>query len=163
MIFLKKPDDEDVKFIHMLWNDEATMEAVGGSTNMSFNDVKEWYNDMNSTSLKTGLYTLIIDGKKPVGEVSFRGFDEEAREAWFNIKVLSTYRNKGYAVQAAQLILKEFFITFNGSRMLDNLSITNIQGQKFLEKLGFCVIRKTDEEIVYSLEKNTFLNKLNNY
>lgn len=162
MVFLKKTTEEDINFIHLLWNDEATMEAVGGISNRSYDEVRDWYAHISAAPLKSGMYRLIIDENKTVGEVSFRGFDETTREAWFNIKVLAKYRNKGYASQAAKLMLKEFFFTFNGLRMLDNMGISNVQGQKFLERLGFSVIDRSDEEVVYALDRDTFIRDENN-
>lgn len=54
------------------------------------------------------------------------------------------------------------FGSFNGLRMLDDVKASNREAQSFLEKLGFIIVEKFEDVIVYALDRDTFLNSSSN-
>lgn len=137
-VLLRIPLPEDLAFIRRLWADPDTMASLGGPVAMTGSQMLDWYERMVDPGQGTDLFLLItVEGGESVGEISFHRLDWTTMQADFNIKVLAAYRQKGYGAEAMTVLLAYFFGEFGGQRIMDDLAIDNLAGQRALERFGF--------------------------
>ena len=101
-VYIKQPDWAELEFVSTLWADEDTMKDIGGVYSFSESKWEMFYNKMVYPGDGKNFYCLIYEAleDKPVGEVSFHGYDCVTKSARFNIKVLYSERRKGYGEEA---------------------------------------------------------------
>lgn len=156
-VLLRKPSFEELDYVKWLWADEETMKATGGPILLKEEEKKRWYEIMVSPSNGKHFYCLIFNEEnKPVGEVSFHQYDKIAKTAEFNIKIAYDQRGKGYASEAAKLMLDYYFNVWNGEIMRDSIAASNTLGQKALLHLGFEKVHSTEEICLVALTKEKF-------
>lgn len=156
-VYIKQPEYEELEFVRELWADRDTMKDIGGVFDFSENKWEMFYKKMVLPTDGNNFYCLIYNNEdKPVGEVSFHGYDSITKIARFNIKVYSKYRNKGYGEEAIRLLLEYYFIEFGGEIIMDN--IITPEGERMATKLGFEELRKYNDKITIRLTKDDFLN-----
>jgi 8-oxo-dGTP pyrophosphatase MutT (NUDIX family)/RimJ/RimL family protein N-acetyltransferase len=160
LVYIKKPDFEELNYVEELWADEETMVEVGGCIAFPMERRNDWYKRMVDPTDSRNFYCLIYTNDNvPVGEVSFHRFDEVDKKADFNIKIQNKYRGKGYAKEAMHLLLSYYFYDYGGQVIYDN--VANEKGQKSLENFGFEMVSRTDNEILFCLTRDKFIALLN--
>lgn len=155
LIYIKKPEVQDLEYTKNLWSDYDTMKDSGGTFEF---DARKWeifYKKMVYPTDGKNFYCLIYDyDNVPVGEASFHGFDSATKIARLNIKIEDKYRNRGYGSEACKLILEYYFYEFGGEIMIDKVISNN--AKKGLERLGFEVASRNKNEITYRMSKENF-------
>ncbi|MBU5487158.1 GNAT family N-acetyltransferase [Clostridium sp. MSJ-8] len=159
-IYIKQPELSEMEFVSKLWSDEDTMRDIGGVYDISEEKWERFYNSMIKAEDKKNFYCLIytVDEDKPVGEVSFHGYDCVTKSARFNIKILYSERRKGYGEEAFNLLLEYYFFEFGGRMVIDN--VTTREGFNLVKKFGFEVTGQYNEEIGIRLTKENFSHKV---
>jgi len=153
---LKEPKPQDYSLVKSIWEDEATMAAVGGIWPLSYDDYKRWYEEIIVNGRKQHRYYLIMLGDKCVGEVSFHRYNPEQKTAELNIKVKYNWRHQGIGHWALLYLLDIFFNEWNGEAMLDLVRKDNTGSHRMLEACGFEKIRSGHDEILYRLNRKDY-------
>lgn len=127
-----------MRFIRRLWSDPETMRPVGGPVHLTDEQAEDWFARKIDPGNPTDSYRLILDHEnRPVGEISHHHLDAESMTASFNIKIMHAERGKGYAKEAMQIFLNEFFNVRGGRVMMDDVALDNLAGQEALIRFGF--------------------------
>jgi 8-oxo-dGTP pyrophosphatase MutT (NUDIX family)/RimJ/RimL family protein N-acetyltransferase len=159
LVYIKQPEFKELDYVAELWSDEETMRDVGGVIAFPLERREAWYRRMVNPTDDKNFYCLIYTlDNIPVGEVSFHRFDVKEGKADFNIKIQSKYRGNGYAKEAIQLLLGFYFYNFGGQVIYDNVG--NVSGQYALQNFGFEVVSKTDNEVLFMMTKDRFIDLL---
>jgi 8-oxo-dGTP pyrophosphatase MutT (NUDIX family)/RimJ/RimL family protein N-acetyltransferase len=159
LVYIKKPDFDELDYVEELWADEETMIDVGGCIVFPMERRNEWYKRMVNPTDDRNFYCLIYTKSgMPVGEVSFHRFDEVERKADFNIKIQNKFRGKGYGKEAMHLLLSYYFYDYSGQVIYDH--VANEKGQKALRNFGFDIVSRSDNEILFSLTRDRFISLL---
>lgn len=138
LVGLRPPRIEDLSFIHSLWTDPETMEAVGGIVDYSEDKMRDWLGRLVDPDGRKDCYFLILNGNaKLIGEICFHHFNSEDRSARLNIKVHAEQRGRGYGKDALVTFLAFFFRKVGGRMMTDNVGINNHLAQHLLLSCGF--------------------------
>lgn len=156
-VYIKQPEFNEMSFVKELWADKETMEGIGGVYDFSRNKWEMFYKKMVSPTDGKNFYCLIYNYRdKPVGEVSFHGYDSSTSVARFNVKILASQRKKGFGEEAVRLLLEYYFQEFGGKIIMDNI-ITD-SGVELGKKLGFEEVRKNaNNSITMRVSRDTFL------
>lgn len=135
---LRTPTRDDLPFIRSIWEDEATMEAVGGTHAFPDDRAELWFRRMIDPGAPTDRYFLIetADGR-PVGEISFHRRDLERDTADLNVKVLARERRRGYGHAAMEAFLAWYFDELGAREIVDRLRIGNEGGLRLMTSTGF--------------------------
>ncbi|MCI1589395.1 GNAT family N-acetyltransferase [Heyndrickxia oleronia] len=161
-VSLRKPSFEDLEYVTWLWADEETMKTIGGPVQFTDEEKRRWYEVVVNPSNGKHFYCLIFNkANKPVGEISFHDFDKIAKTATLNIKIAFGERRKGYASEAAKLMLDYYFNVWNGEIMRYSTNKDNIEGHDALLRFGFGKVYETDKEFLVAFMKDTFNLKYN--
>lgn len=156
-VYLRQPKFSEMKHIQFLWGDKATMEAVGGTVELTDEKAKLWYGKMIDPGRETDRYFLIFNNADDfIGEVSFHRYNSGTKTADFNIKILSTFRGRGYSHEAIKLILDYYFREFGGEVILDDIAKGNTGGQQALLKFGFEYVLDNEEIFLVKMTKERF-------
>ncbi len=160
-IKLVQPSLKDWLYVKNIWEDENTMEDVGGIILLSKERYNNWYKKIFEIEKTIHKYYLIFNSENNIcyGEVSFHRYDKENKKAELNIKVKKEYRNKGIGTKALDILLKYYFSEWCGEIMEDRLRIENINGYKSLVAYGFIETRRNNEEIVVKIRKGDWIKK----
>ena len=157
LVYIKKPEFNELDYVTSLWADEKTMKDVGGAVVFSSDRKPGWYKKMVNPTDGKNFYCLVYNYENnSLGEVSFHRFNDETRTADFNIKIQYKYRNRGYGKEAIKLMLDYYFYEFGGQVMLDD--VININGQQALLKFGFEVVSKSSDCIYFKMTKEHYDN-----
>jgi RimJ/RimL family protein N-acetyltransferase len=113
------------------------MDPVGGPITLSPEDGARWYTRWIEPGWPDRAYWLVTSGGRPVGEISFRGFDTSERRAMLDVKVAAWERGHGYARAAVKALLRFFFEDLAGVQMDDDVALNNPGGQSFILSMGF--------------------------
>ncbi|SHI35520.1 Acetyltransferase (GNAT) domain-containing protein [Clostridium cavendishii DSM 21758] len=157
LVYIKQPEFKDLSFVKELWSDYETMKELGGIFEFHESKWELFYKKMIAPTDGKNFYSLIYNyDNKPVGEVSFHGYDSATKIARFNIKVQNKFRNRGYGSEATRLMLEYYFNEFGGKVIMD--TVVTETGKNTIGKFGFEAIRKHGNEITYRLTKDAFLS-----
>jgi [ribosomal protein S5]-alanine N-acetyltransferase len=140
-IFLRAFEMIDYKMLNKLRNDESiSMHTLGNKYFISGEYDRRWVED-KIVNNKTQLYLAIcLIGKKNdlVGYLSVTNIDFWNRKAeWGGIIIGAKFANKGYATEAAKLMLQHVFEELNLNRFSGYWLETNKASLRIAEKLGF--------------------------
>lgn len=151
LVYIKKPEFDELDYTKELWSDYNTMKDIGGVYDFSEKNKNTFYKKMVSPTDGKNFYCLIYknDGVK-VGEVSFHGYDCANKIARLNVKVHAKHRGNGYGSEAIKLLLEYYFYEFCGEVIVDK--VVNKVGERTLLKLGFVQTRPNS----YRLKKKEF-------
>lgn len=157
-VTLRQPTRDELVFVRSLWTDPETMEAVGGIVAYSPERMDQWFEYMVDPGGVKNCYCLIFaaDGE-PVGEVSFHGFDPEARTAELNIKVMARHRGRGLGGDSLAAFLDFYFNAVKGERITDAIRPGNSGAEKLLTHAGFKRGAVHADRIDYQLSRARFL------
>lgn len=155
-IYIKQPELSEFSFVSKLWSDYNTMKDIGGVYDFPESKWEMFYNKMVYPGDSKNFYCLVYDAAtcKPVGEVSFHGYDCVTKSARFNIKILYSERRKGYGEEALRLLLEYYFLDFGGNMIIDN--VTTEAGLNLINKFGFEITGQYKDEIGIRLDKENF-------
>ena len=99
-----------------LWANEETMQDIGGAYFFPKEKWEMFYKKMVYPTDGKNFYCRNISLKdKPVGEVSFHGYDSITKIARINVKIHYKYRNHGYGERSIKLLLEYYFLEFWGT------------------------------------------------
>jgi len=155
---LIEPTIEDYKVIKSIWEDEATMNDVGGIVPIPLTKYQKWFSRMMNS--KTDKFFLGYDNvlNRCIGEVSFHRYDLSTKTAELNIKIVSTFRNKGKSTESLNILLNYYFKVFGGYYIIDRIASKNKVGLKMLLNYGFKIKKETPEITKVILSKEDYLN-----
>jgi RimJ/RimL family protein N-acetyltransferase len=144
---LRPPTWAAMTFIRQLWSDPNTMAPVGGPIRLTDEQAKQWFKRMVQPGCLTDHYGLIFiecdratlrhQDPCPVGEISHYNLDLNTMTANFNLKIVSSERDNGYAPNAMHLFFDDFFNQRGGQILVDDVALENHRGQQVLLKFGF--------------------------
>lgn len=128
------------------WPDQDVMETL-----------PKIINNLSKVESPTGFESWIIikkDTSEIIGDLGFKGFNSQEENIDIGYGVIKEERGKGYAEEAATVLIKWAFSNkivkeITAKCLFDNLSSINL-----LKKLNFVKI-KNDDLMVYWLLKNT--------
>ncbi|MGL5634405.1 MAG: GNAT family N-acetyltransferase [Sarcina sp.] len=154
LVYIKKPNFEELEYTKKLWSDYDTMKEIGGVYDFTENHKRSFYKKMINPTDGKNFYCLVYknDGTK-VGEVSFHGYDSATKIARLNVKIEYRHRGKGYGTEAIKLLLEFYFYEFLGEVIMETPK--NKIGENTLKKLGF----KEATQNTYRLKKSEFLQE----
>lgn len=154
-IYLKEPSFEQLDYVKKLWQDEKTMETVGGPVVLKNED--EFYKKMVSPGDGMNKYFLIFNEKDiPIGEASFRKKAKESTVAITNIKIQWEYRESGYGKKALDLLSNYYFNEYGGEVLEDDIDIKNVRAQRMFLKYGFQYVPTHKDVYLVRLTKEKF-------
>lgn len=156
-VYIKQPSFEELSFVSKLWGDEETMAEIGGTYVFPKEKWGMFYKKMVHPTDGKNFYCLIYTVRdKPIGEVSFHGYDSGTKAARINVKVHHKYRLKGYGEEAVRLLLEYYFLEFKGRSIIDTIQTEG--AKKFFSKIGFEAIGKFKDKTTYKLTKDSFFS-----
>lgn len=159
-VSLRPPEIEDLAFIHALWTDPETMEAVGGIVDFSAEKLLMRFRRMIDPGGPKDCYCLIRnENAKPIGEVSFHDFDAENGSARLNIKVHASQRGHGYGQDALIVFLTFFFCSVGGRIMIDNVGIDNDLAKRLLLSFGFKIDDSYSDVFMMFMTREMYLTR----
>jgi RimJ/RimL family protein N-acetyltransferase len=144
-IFFRAFELRDAEFINSLRRIEGFENLIGGNKRfVSLAREQKWIEDLIYSDYKDKFYVAICekDGKeeKIIGYASVSNIDHFNKSCfWSGIKIHPDYQGKGYATQAALLILKYVFEELNMERCTGQCLEDHIAAKKLTEKVGFIV------------------------
>ncbi|MGL4655990.1 MAG: GNAT family N-acetyltransferase [Sarcina sp.] len=156
LIYIKKPEFEELAYTKILWGDYETMKDIGGIYDFTERHKQSFYKKMICPTDGKNFYCLVYknDGTA-IGEVSFHGYDSANKIARLNVKIQAQYRGNGYGSEAIKLLLEYYFYEFGGDVIVDTVSKENKIGENTLKKLGFSETTPRS----YRLKKQEFIEK----
>ncbi|GAA0115503.1 GNAT family N-acetyltransferase [Clostridium senegalense] len=158
LVYIRKPDFEEIDYIKKLWSDEDTMRDVGGAIHYSEYKWENWYKRMVDPGNGKNFYCLIYNMENtPVGEVSFHGYDRNTKTADLNVKVENKYRGNNYGNEAVMLLLEYYFNSYGGEVIFD--TVANENGIEALKTWKFEVLEEKGKEVLFRMTKENF-NKM---
>ncbi len=157
-IQLRHPRWEEMKHVRRLWEDPATMEAVGGVYRMEEDEARRWFEKVVDPGDGSHCYFLVFDEKgEAVGEVSSHRMDSETRVAEFNIKVLASHRGRGIGTEAMRQFFRHYFLELDAAGIDDPLAPANREGRRLLERFGFVHDPAVEDVAMMRLNRKRYL------
>lgn len=152
-LILNKLTQDDHQFISELVNSPEWLKFISSGKTKSNEQVTEYIERANNTPMCTYWAVRLNDSETPIGVISFKKRDD-LEYYDFGFAFLTLYGKKGYAFEAAELILNEIISSKNHTHVLAITIHENVNSIRLLEKLGFSFKEesvKSDEKIlVYS-------------
>ncbi|MEQ8153902.1 MAG: GNAT family N-acetyltransferase [Clostridiaceae bacterium] len=156
LVYIKKPEFYELQYVQELWNDEETMEGIGGVFNFPEERWKGFYKKMISPSDGKNFYCLVYNMDDiPVGEVGFHGYDSAVKLARLNIKIQGKYRGRGYGKEAIRLLLEYFFLEFGGNIIMER--VNKEYSEEFISSFGGYMVSRSKGDVTYQITKESFL------
>ena len=114
--------------------------------------VEAYYNKLKSQ--KDRVDFLIMLNEKPIGEISLKHIDNNAKRCEMSIHLQNDkVKNKGYGTQAERLIIEYAFNKLGIKEILANSVLKNTRSQHTLEKVGFKEIGRDGTFIYYKFTR----------
>ncbi len=151
-LILSKPIESEIFLIQQIWLDEKTMADVGGIVHLTDKEMKKWF-DRISISKTDEYFLIFLSDNQCIGEVSMHRFNKEKAEGELNIKILHSFRGKGYAYEVLNLFTDYLFNSHNVQSLIDEVYSNNKGASYLLEKCGFTIISQKSETTIYQLKK----------
>lgn len=160
--YIRKPRFDELSFVKELWGNKENMGEIGEAYSFPKEKWEMFYKKMVLPTDGKNFYCLVYTtDDKPIGEVSFHGYNSATKVARINIKIHHEYRRNGYGEEALRLLLEYYFLEFGGEAIIDTVK-TN-EAKSLLRKVGFEEINNFRKQYTYKLTKKNFLNcKINN-
>lgn len=156
-VYIKMPEFNELSFVKDLWGDKKNMGDFGEVYSFPKEKWEMFYKKMVNPTDGKNFYCLVYDlMDRPIGEVSFHGYNSATKVARINIKIHYDYRRNGYGEEALKLLLEYYFLEFGGEAIIDS-SITN-EGKSLLKKIGFEELNNFRNQCTYKLTKKKFLS-----
>ena len=159
----------DFNDVYQMVSDKETMKHYPSVYNEK--GAKRWieWNLNNYQKYHFGWYALRIkETKQYIGDCGItmqKIKDQFLPELGYHI--YKTYQNQGYAYEASQKILNDFFQRFDYNEIYSYMTVDNIASYKLAEKLGFKRINEYIDDYygkmyIYKLTKEEYVNGKNN-
>ena len=156
-IYIKAPEFKELIFVKEFWSDRKNMGEFGREYYFPKDKWESFYEKMVYPGDGKNFYCLVYNNEnKPIGEVSFHGYNPVTKVARINVKIHYNYRQKGYGREAIRLLLEYYFLEFGGKAIID--TVKSNEGRNLLRKLGFEEISNFKNQATYKLTKKGFLN-----
>jgi [ribosomal protein S5]-alanine N-acetyltransferase len=113
-------------------------------------------NNLSKVELPTGFESWMIiknDSLEIIGDLGFKGFNYEEKNADIGYGIIKEERRKGYAEEAALELIKWAFSKAIVKEITAQCLIENVSSNNLLKKLNFIKNRKDDEMVYWSLQK----------
>lgn len=154
-IYLKKPTLEELAYTEELLACEKTMafnQKWGGTVPFPRSKWESFYNAYLSLETKNVYYHIYNLDNVFVGEISAR-YDEVYH---LNIKVKHEYRGNNHAFDALDIFMEYLFDELEAKEVVDDIASDNTGAKKLLEKVGFRVIKETEDITYMSAKKSLY-------
>lgn len=144
-IFFRAFESRDAEFINSLRRIEQSENLIGGNKRfVSLEREKKWVEDLILNDYKDRFYVAICEKTSKeehiIGYTSVSNIDYLNRSCfWSGIKIHPDYNGRGYATQAALLILKFVFEELNMERCTGQCIEDHSIAKKLMEKVGYKV------------------------
>lgn len=161
-LFLRLTNLEDASFILQLFNSPKWLKYIGDRNVYCEKDAAEYIrNKMLSQYEKLGFSNFTILRKSDLSKLGICGlYDREGVEGIdLGFAFLPQYEGRGYATEAAEMVMKLAFTKYGLSELRAITTRLNFVSQKLLTKLGMeqsgtITLPGDDEELlVYNIQK----------
>ena len=161
-VYIKMPEFNELAYVKELWGDKKNVGDSGEVYSFSRDKWEMFYKKMVYPTDGKNFYCLVYTlDNKPIGEVSFHGYNSATKVARINLKIHYNYRRNGYGEEALRLLLEYYFLQFGGQAIID--TIQTEEAKFLLKKLGFENINSAKNHWTLKLTKKNFLSgNLNN-
>ena len=126
-------------------------------------DVKETLpkiiNNLSSLESPTGFESWMIiknDTREIIGDAGFKGFNPEKRNVDLGYGIIKEERRKGYAEEAATVLIKWAFSNEIVKEITASCQSDNINSVNLLQKLNFIKTEEENEMMHWSLQNLNF-------
>lgn len=116
-------------------------------------------NNLSRVEHPTGFESWMIiknDTFEIIGDLGFKGFNYEEKNADIGYGIIKEERKKGYAEEATSKLIKWAFSKENVKEITARCLIDNVTSVKLLKKLNFVETKKDNEMIYWSLQNKQF-------
>lgn len=162
-IYLRALEPEDLEFVHKIENQETTWELSNTQTPYSRFLIKQYLENAHRDIYEVKQLRLVISNydDNAVGLIDLFDFDFKNKRAGLGIILDETFRNKGYASEALDLLVNYSFSHLNLHQLYCNISEDNTLSIQLFEKYGFERIGlKKDWNLVNKVFKNEYIYQL---
>jgi [ribosomal protein S5]-alanine N-acetyltransferase len=128
------------------WPDDEAMETM-----------PRILNNLSKVEAPTGFESWMIikkDTVEIIGDLGFKGFNYEEKNADIGYGIIKEERQKGYAKEAATAIIQWAFSNSVLKEITASCSIDNLSSINLLEKMNFIKIKKENEMFYWSLQNS---------
>lgn len=140
-IFLRAFELNDAKFINDLRNIEEFENKIGGTKRfVSVAREKKWVEDLIYNDYSDKFYLAICEKetKEIIGYISVSDIDHVNKSCfWSGVKIHPDHNGKGYAKQAALMVIRYVFEELNMERCTGQSLEEHTAVIKMMENLGF--------------------------
>lgn len=154
-IKLRALEPEDLGFLFDTENDEANWQVSGTQVPFSKFILKQYLDNSHKDIYEAKQLRLVIaaiDSNIPMGMIDLFDFDPQHKRAGIGILVSETYRNKGTASEALQLLISYAFHYLDLHQLYANVTTDNTTSMHLFEKHGFELIG-IKKDWIYSQHK----------
>lgn len=154
---------EDIKFIHIWWNDGAAMEYSGLSFGFMLslealeNRFRPLIEDQNLFNSNERMYIICKKSNmQPIGDISYRNWDKRNRSVEIGMEICDpSNRGKGYGKDAFTSFIDFIFRQLNVHR----IELTTGENNKIAHSLYY----KTGFKLIGTIRENYFNPRFNKY
>lgn len=139
-VFLRAFEFSDLEKLNELRNDEESFLYTGGNKFFISKEYdKKWIEDkIFNNKHQIYLAICLIETKEIIGYLGINEIDfRNSKAQWAGINIDKTKSGKGYATEAAKMMLKFSFEELGLNRFYGYWLDTNVPSIKMAEKLGF--------------------------
>jgi RimJ/RimL family protein N-acetyltransferase len=158
-LFFRHLNEKDRSDLLEIMSDSDSLRYLDWQT-MNTEDVEKWLaGDAKRRLIQLGYYVYFaVESKehsKLIALASFHYYDEEWRQARFDIVVNRAFRRQGYGTEAVHGVLAFAFQEMNLRRVTATCDSRNVSGLKMLEKAG---MRREGEFLESRMVKDEWIN-----
>lgn len=140
-IILRAPEPEDLELLYEWENNPSYWTISNTITPFSKYILKRYLEDSHKSIFETGQLRLMIDfvpDKKTIGTIDVFDYDAFHKRAGIGILIgIETYRRKGYASEALELLTDYCFNTLQLHQLYCNVLSDNCASMDLFVKHGF--------------------------
>ncbi len=148
-ILLRAPEPEDVDFLYQMENDQRLWHLSNTLTPFSRFDLEQFILLPDKDIYITKQARFIIDYKddpvKTAGAVDLFDFKPQHQRAGVGIMVLESFRNRGIAATALEILMQYAFNHLGLYQLYCNIEEDNTVSLKLFQKMGFEICGKKME------------------
>lgn len=128
---LRTIEPEDHSFLHTFWNEPRIRYGAVRPTPLSEKDIDDW------SDPERGVHFLVCVEEQPVGIAMLIDVFHEAGNGEIGYWIIPDEQRKGYATEAAGLVVKHAFHDQGLYKLIARTFADNEASQRVLEKHGF--------------------------
>ncbi len=138
-ILLRAMEPEDVDILYSWENDTGVWHISNTVVPFSRHIVEQYVFSIQDIYTAKQLRLMIEVDKKPIGCIDIFDFDPNNKKAGIGILIADTMRNKGYASDALETLIKYCFNTLQLHQLYCSILTDNEVSLKLFAKHGFTV------------------------